>query len=128
MIGHTALRATLCAVLLIGSQTALAQGPGCRPYRVNAGLLAVTNEPRTDGIYVDVLEGGDIACVSREQTIGGRDWHFVLFKVKMPGERQPVEGWAPRRGMTVVPMIRQGAVATSPATPPPDEARPPAAN
>jgi hypothetical protein len=55
----------------------------------------VLQEPRENAPFVDMLDGGDIACVRSNQLIGGKQWGHVLFRV-IPDrrERTSVDGWA----------------------------------
>lgn len=71
----------------------VAQEAKCRYYKVQAASLNISKEPRGDSAFIDVLDSGDVVCVTQEQKAGGRDWVFLDQKV-MSNERRPVGGWA----------------------------------
>jgi hypothetical protein len=88
------LRLIVCIPALIWAQTALAQEPPCRLYKVQPGSVNISKEPRGDAAYIDVLDSADVVCVTREQKVGERDWGFVDYKLPRPDQRKPVQGWA----------------------------------
>ena len=104
------------AVLFAHTDVA-AQSRPCTPYRVNISYLIVSMEPRPDSVFVDVLETGDLACINREQPIGGGQWGHLVFKARSPGERVPLEGWVPMVFLTLVPTSGAPAAQSRPATP-----------
>lgn len=77
-----------------------AQEPACRFFKIQSDNVNISKEPRGDSTYVDVLDSGEIVCVTRDQKTDGRDWSFIRHKlVKPPGTRKPVNGWANARLM-----------------------------
>jgi len=85
-------RIVLCIAAVIWAQSAAAQAPQCKRYKVLPSTLNISKEPRGDAPYIDVLEKDDEVCVGRVQKVGERDWGFVEYKLLKPGQRQ-VEGW-----------------------------------
>jgi len=73
--------------------TASAQDQACRYYKVQASSLNISKEPRGDAVFIDVLDKGEVVCVTRTEKAGDRDWAYVANKYPKPGERAPVEGW-----------------------------------
>jgi hypothetical protein len=65
----------------------------CSLYKVTTALLNITKDPRNDGAFKDVVEGGDVACVSRSQRVGDRDFGYIDYRMRNTNERHPVEGW-----------------------------------
>jgi hypothetical protein len=66
--------------------------PACTPQRVAASLLRVSKDAGGE-IYLDVLEVGDVACITRTQSLDGHDWAFIA-SVDSGGRRRPVDGWS----------------------------------
>jgi hypothetical protein len=87
-------RLVLCAAAVIWTQSAPAQEPQCRLYKVQSNSLNISKEPRGDAVYIDMLDNADVVCVSREQKVGERNWGFVDYKLLKPDQRKPVAGWA----------------------------------
>ena len=107
------------------SQFAEAQAPACRYFKVQAPSLNISKEPRGDSPFIDVLDSGDIVCVTREQKAGNRDWVFVAQKVLKADDRKPIDGWANPRllqalspGESVALSKAAPIAAPSPAAPP----------
>jgi hypothetical protein len=94
----TAAGAGLIVAVMLAPAHAPAQPPLCYPYRVEAQFINVAKEPHDRAVLIDVLEGGDMACIKSERPVGGRQWGYVVFKMRPdPGERLTVEGWAPMK-------------------------------
>jgi hypothetical protein len=117
-----------CAVAGVISMTAVPAGPSaqevCTYFQVNSSLLNISKEPG-GGIYIDVLEDGEVACVTKQQQNGGRVWGFVTHKLKSPDGTTVVNGWTTLRYMKNVTEVEAKAAvkamapsAPSPATPP----------
>ena len=87
-------RLVLFLAALVWIQSAPAQEPQCRLYKVRSSNLNISKEPRGDAVYIDTLDNADVVCVTREQQVGGRNWGFVDHKVLKPDQRKPVAGWA----------------------------------
>jgi hypothetical protein len=115
---------TLCLVLVIGTGVALAQEPACSLYKVNTSLLNVSKDAGSD-IYVDVLEDGEIACVTRQQKVGADDWGYVSQKVAKPDKRTPVDGWSTLRYLVALSPTEAAAYGGASAPPPAVAAAPP---
>jgi hypothetical protein len=73
--------------------SATAQGPACRYYKVQANSLNVSKDARGDSLFIDVLDKGEIVCVTRDEKVGDRDWVYIAHKLPKPNEKAPVEGW-----------------------------------
>jgi hypothetical protein len=104
-------RVVLCIAVVACVQSAPAQEPQCRLYKVQSSSINISKEPRGDGGYVDPLDNADVVCVTREHKVGERNWDMALLQ-----RLAEAEG-APRRGMTASPPAAAGAPA--PATPAP---------
>ena len=88
------VRVLLALSFAMGTASSLAQDHECRFYKVNATLLNISKEPSADSNFIDVLEDGDVACVTREQKVGDRTWVFIAHRLRKPGEQRVVEGWS----------------------------------
>jgi len=106
--------------------------PVCSFYKVNSSQLNISKEAG-GGIYIDVLEEGEIACVTRQQKTGGRDWGYISYKLQKPKGQASVNGWSTLRYMKKLSAAESKAAAAgsgitpAPATPPSIAAIPPAA-
>ncbi len=83
---------------LTASVLAQAAEPACTYYKVNTSLLNISKEA-AGGIYIDVLEDGEIACVTKQQKEGGRDRGYIAHKLQQPDGQVPVNGWSSLRYM-----------------------------
>jgi hypothetical protein len=81
------------ACVAVWGWSASAQGPACRYYKVQANSLNVSKEARGDSLFIDVLDKGEIVCVTRDEKVGDRDWVYIAHKLPKPNEKAPVEGW-----------------------------------
>ncbi len=88
------LRLVLCLTAVVWTQSAPAQDPQCRLYKVQSSSLNISKEPRGNAVYIDTLDNADVVCVTREQKVGERNWGFVDHKLLKPDQRKPVDGWA----------------------------------
>jgi hypothetical protein len=85
----------ICAAVILYGGITVAEEPACRYLKIQSDNVNVSKEPRGDSTYIDVLDTGDIVCVTRDQKTDGRDWAFIAHKlVKPAGQRKPVDGWA----------------------------------
>ena len=107
----------VCLVGLLAAQTAAAQDPECRLYKVASDSLNISKEPRGDAAYIDVLDKADIVCLTRQQKVGDRDWGYIAYKLVKPDQRKPVEGWANMRLMQPLSAAEAAAVKGPPAAP-----------
>ncbi len=73
-----------------------AQTPACEYLKVRANTANVSKEPRPDSIFIDLLDKGDIVCVTRNQKAADTDLAYIPFKLSTPGKRAPVDGWVDR--------------------------------
>ena len=133
------LRLVLCLTAVVWTQSAPAQDPQCRLYKVQPSSLNISKEPRGNAAYIDTLGNADVVCVTREQKVGERNWGFVDHKLAKGDERKPVGGWAnlallqplseaevaATRGMTASP---RAAPAAAPPRAAPAAPAPPAAS
>ena len=69
------LAAAACAA--VWGWSATAQGPACRYYKVQATSLNISKEARGDSLFIDVLDKGEIVCVTRDEKVGDRDWVYM---------------------------------------------------
>ena len=66
----------------------------CTPHSVNVAVLQVLKDPGTPGVYVSVLQQGDIACVSNDDRVGPQQLGYVVDKTEADGTNVEVGGWA----------------------------------
>lgn len=78
-----------------------AQAAACTFHKVTAPVLDASRDAQKPGDFVGVLENGEMACVTREQTINGRKWGFVQHKLAAGGKIVPVGGWVGLRFMAL---------------------------
>jgi hypothetical protein len=123
----------LCIAVVACVQSAPAQEPQCRLYKVQSNSINISKEPRGDAVYIDTLDNTDVVCVTRERKVGERNWGFVEHKLLTSDQRKPVAGWAnlallqrlaeaespSARGLTASPPAAAAAPAPAPATPTP---------
>lgn len=85
-------RLLLFLLLLIGPNVASAQEPPCTLYKVSTSMLHISTEAggRT---YFDIMEDGEITCITRQQRIDGSDGGYISHKLKSTGP-VVVKGWA----------------------------------
>jgi hypothetical protein len=130
MIRRPLLRLVLCIAAVVWTQSAPAQDPQCRLYKVQPSSLNISKEPRGNAAYIDMLDSADVVCVTREQKVGERNWGFVDHKLLKPDQRKPIGGWAnmtllqrlseseaaAARGLTLSPPAAPAPAAAAPAT------------
>lgn len=95
-----------CLAGLIGGPVvplARAAQPDCKFYKATAPILDVRKDAEKPGGYIDVLQSGEIACVTREQKVGSRMWGYVAHKLQEGGPDKPVNGWVGLRSMALQP-------------------------
>ena len=111
-------RLLLALAALVAAQCAMAQfaaAQNCRLFKVQGNGLNISEEPRGDAAYIDMLGGGDIVCVTREQKVDSRDWAFVDHKLLPPDQRKPVQGWANLRVLQLLSQAEIAALRGAPA-------------
>ena len=115
-------RMLFCLVLASAAATASAQEPACKLYKVSAGLLSISKAAGRD-IPIGSLENGDVACVTRQQSVNGDAWGYISLRLEKPNMRAPINGWAMLRDMqelSPTEAVDFAAVVARPApTPPP---------
>jgi hypothetical protein len=135
-------RMIVCLALACSANIAAAQELACTFYKVNASTLPVAKDPGSER-YIDALFDGDIACVTRKQSVNGVEWGFIAQKVEPPNARTPVNGWSPLQRLQELSAAEANtllaaapppkgapappAAAATPAAPAPTAAVPPAA-
>lgn len=92
--------AVLLASLIVTMTSIVAQAAGaaCTYYKVSTSLLNISKEVG-GGIYIDVLEDGEVACVTKQQKAGSRNWGFISHKLQQSEGSVPVNGWSSLRYM-----------------------------
>jgi hypothetical protein len=129
MIGRVFVCLAVGLAAAVMGWTARAQEPNCRYYKVQPNSLNVSKEARGDASFIDVLDKGEIVCVTRDQKVGDRDWAYIAHKIVPPAERRPVEGWSNLRSLQQLSEAEAAAVrgppppspAAAAAAPPPDD-------
>ena len=126
-------RVVLCIAVVACVQSAPAQEPQCRLYKVQSNSLNISKEPRGDAVYIDTLDNADVVCVTRERKVGERNWGFVDHKLLTPDQRKPAAGWAnmgllqrlsEAEGASVRGLTASPPAAAAPAAPAPAPAAP----
>lgn len=104
---------------LIASSAPATAAETCRYFELSSILVNVRRDPSRPGGYLDVLEKGDVACVTDERKIGDTTWAFVHNKTGDTGEVSEVGGWANMRYLSPsdAPATQEAA-----ATPQPSDA------
>lgn len=92
------VRTLFCLMLACAAATASAQEPACKLYKVSTGLLSISKDAGRD-IPIGSLENGDVACVTRQQSVKGEAWGYISLRLEKPNVRVPVNGWAMLRDM-----------------------------
>jgi hypothetical protein len=92
-----------------------AQAPACRYFKLQASSVNVSKEARDDAVFIDILDKGEIACVTRDQKLGDRDWGYIAHKVIKPGQTAPIEGWANLRQLAPLSPAEVAAITGAPA-------------
>jgi hypothetical protein len=112
------------AAVAVYSGAASAQDQACRYFKVQANSLNISKEPRGDAVFVDVLDKGEVVCVTRTERTGDREWVYIPHKYPKPGERSPVDGWTNPR---LLQQMSPAEAAAATGAPPAAAATPPAA-
>jgi hypothetical protein len=99
------LPAALVAASLGLGWASLSAGPssaqdGCSYFELSSILVNVRRDPSRPGGYLDVLEKGDLACVTEQRKIEDTAWAFVRKKTTETGDVSDVGGWANMRYLT----------------------------
>lgn len=115
----------ICAAFLVLGSEAFAEEPVCRLFKIRADNVMVSKEPRGDATFIDVLDTGDIVCVTRDQKTDGRDWAFIAHKLVKPGQRKLVNGWANPKQMQEASVAELTVVQPPPASAPATQAAAP---
>jgi hypothetical protein len=119
------LAAAACAA--VWGWSATAQAPVCRYYKVQAASLNVSKDARGDSLFIDVLDKGEIVCVTRDEKVGDREWVYIAHKLPKPNEKAPVEGWTnlrllqPLTPAEIADATGAAAAQAAPAAPPADD-------
>jgi hypothetical protein len=125
MIGRLVLCLAVGTGAALWGWSATAQAPACRYYKVQANSVNVSKDARDDSVLIDMLDKGEVVCVTRDQKVGSRDWVYVAHKVPKPGERSPVEGWTDLRPFQPLSPSEIAAIIGTPAPPAAAAAAPP---
>jgi len=98
-------------VMALPPITAHAQG-NCQLYDTTGEVVDVFKTPSTQGAYFELLERGDITCISRQQQSGSRNWGFIEYRKDKSGQKVVVKGWVDLQFVA-----RKGGVTPARATP-----------
>ena len=118
------------ALTLLGASVPLvAQEVACRPYEVAAQMLNISRDAGGE-TYIDVLEHGEIVCVTQQALAGGAQRGLVNHKLSKSGAQVAVNGWVSLRYLRPLPPSGPAAGSDPPklptaAQPPPAPSRPP---
>lgn len=113
--------------LIVSAGSAFAQQPACTFYKVNTGMLNISQEPGGDR-YIDALYDGDVACITRTAASKRTDWAFIAQKLDSPTEGTPVQGWALMKDLQQISPSEASALLadSSPASPKANQSAAPA--
>ncbi len=126
-VARLALGLALCVLAYGGWQTAAtAQQAPCQYYKVQANSLNVSKDARSDSVFIDMLDKGEVVCVTRSEKGGGKDWAYVATKVLKLNERPPVGGWTELRQLQPLSPAEVASITGTPApaataSPPPND-------
>jgi len=118
-------RLILCLPFVLATGAAYAQEPACTLYKVNTSLLNISQDAG-GGVYIDVLEDGEIACATKVQKAAGGDWVFIAHKQN--AAKTPVNGWSAVSFLTKLSPAEAAALGGAAAAPPPAVAAAPPAS
>lgn len=93
------------AIAVLGAGASLNGGhlqaqQACQNFELTSILVNVRRDPARPGGYLDVLEKGDVACVTEERKIEDVSWAFIAKKTTEAGAISDVGGWANMRYLT----------------------------
>jgi hypothetical protein len=108
--GSVVVCLTAAAALAAWGFSAKAQAPACRYFKVQANSANVSKDAREDSVFIDILDKGEVACVTRDQKGGDREWAYVAHKVIKPGQTAPVEGWTNLRQLAPLSAAEVAAI------------------
>lgn len=104
----------VAGLLAVTSSSAISvEDPACKSFELTSYLVNIRKDPEKTGGYIDMLEKGDIACVTEEKVIGEQRWGFVKQKVKEGGAPTDVGGWANFRYLAAVEAEKTGSETSS---------------
>lgn len=106
------------AGLAFSGLAAAAQDADCRPLRVQGLGVDVSKDPRPDSVLIDMLDRGEIVCVSREERGSDRTWVFVAYKISDGNQRRVVGGWTAMRGLEALSEAEAQALRRASTAPP----------
>ena len=78
-------------------------------YKVNTNEVNISKDAGGH-IYIDVLEVGAVACITRRQNVDGGEWGFVAHKTAKPNGTVPVNGWVAMRSMEQISSAKPTAL------------------
>ena len=79
----------------------------CQFYDTTGEVVDVFKTPSTQQAYFELLERGDVTCITELQRRGKRSWGFIKYRKDKNGQKVVVNGWVDLQFMA-----RQGGVAT----------------
>lgn len=126
MMRKTVLCALVSLIAIAAVPTFTVAQTACTYFKVNSSLLNVSKE-LSGGIFIDVLESGDIACVTKQEKKGSRMWGFIAHKLKSPDGTTDVNGWSSLRYLKKVTLAEAKAAVAAKAPAAPAPATPPGA-
>ncbi len=93
--------------------TKAAAQENCEMYQTTGEVVDVFKTPSTKSGYFELLEKGDVTCITRQQTSGNRNWGFVKYRKDKNGQKIVVNGWvdlqfvAPEGGIGAARAVEQ---------------------
>ena len=86
------------ASVLISLVLAMAPVPStaqenCELYDTTVEIVDVFKTPSAQGKYFELLERGDVTCISKQQKSGNQTWGFVTYRKESSGRKVAVNGW-----------------------------------
>ena len=65
----------------------------CELYDTTGEIVDVFKTPSAKGKYFELLERGDVTCISKQQKTGDQSWGFVTYRKEQSGRKVAVNGW-----------------------------------
>jgi hypothetical protein len=108
MMRKTVLCALASVIAIAAVPTFAVAQTACTYFKVNSSLLNISKD-LGGGIFIDVLEDGEVACITKQEKKGGRVWGFIAHKLKTPAGTTAVNGWSSLRYMKKVTLAEAKA-------------------
>lgn len=92
---------------------------GCELYDTTGEIVDVFKKPDAQGPYFELLERGDVTCISAQKQNAGTTWGFVTYRKDKNGQKITVNGWVDLQFVTPQSGVKPAAVTPQPVKPTP---------